>query len=938
MAPYKCHVLGCQTISNISIPSSTRMHRFPKELERCGEWVRLSGNVELLEIPSSNLQHRRVCALHFDEKMYFNKYKIILRVNAVPNTNLPDPLTAEVMSRFPVVMSSPVSLDENLGTSSQSRKRKRSATPATIETNSCKKAKPNAEECVDTSDFPVVTDDVPTFFVSSSEVTAAPKTPIKRTTKASLSRQVGLQRKDRTPRKEALLKLCQEKHLEAQQVRRRLTYAVKKAKALSSRFKSSGDVESSVLQEIKISSAARDLLNWEKRNFGKEIRSRRWLLKEKCFVLAIYKRSPKTYRYLRQHFTLPSERTLNNILQEIKLEPGVSPVFLKIFEKKTFNWVQKDKVGVLAFDEVSADAHLSYNHLMDRIDGYEDFGSRGRTHLKANHVLVFRVRLLNSEIDYPVAFYPVNGTCPKETLAILIEDVIKRMQDIDIKILASVSDQGPTNRGAITILRAKCPQGECDSVYNVGGSHIVHLWDFPHLLKSLRNNLLTSDLNYETGKIAQWRHIIEFFKLDEGICKLSKLKYAHLCPLGRNKMRVSLAAQIFSETNFKGMTTFHSLSAGKHLQDAMQTAELLLSVDRLFDAVNGPSRKDIPKPETRCRVTSESYHHTYWREMVKIMKKWFYTRKDTGEVHIPPCLSGFIDNLRGLGRIWNTIKKLGIEDLNLRDLNQDSLENYFGQIRATCGSTDNFSIPQFVAGMKTVLVQKISANIRGSNCSEADATNLKGFEELLGEVMKCAGGAEHTGQVLLRAYEEGSQPPSSLSKLTRQGPSYTCSTICTKILEATKGCEICKQDLTSSTASSDFTYQNLQENGPGMYHPSPQATNYFLQVQKYVVEHWKEFGWESGVMEKVKNNVSTISPLDWLKCPTHHEMVEKGLQNLVISRVLHLQCTAINNEDIKIRKTRQIGKSIEKQDLPAVLEEDYLNQTDWMLLTGLEGE
>ncbi|KAK3909969.1 DNA transposase [Frankliniella fusca] len=596
----------------------------------------LPGHMHLAE--KYDFEHRRVCALHFDEKMYFNKYKIILRVNAVPNTNLPDPLTAEVMSRFPVVMSSPVSLDENLGTGSQSRKEKRSATPATIETNSCKKAKPNAEECVDTSDFPVVTDDVPTFFVSSSEATAAPKTPIKRTTKASLGRQVGLQRKDRTPRKEALLKLCQEKHLEAQQVRRRLTYAVKIAKALSSRFKSSGDVESSVLQEIKISSAARDLLNWEKRNFGKEIRSRRWLLKEKCFVLAIYKRSPKTYRYLRQHFTLPSERTLNNILQEIKLEPGVSPVFLKIFEKKTFNWVQKDKVGVLAFDEVSADAHLSYNHLMDRIDGYEDFGSRGRTHLKANHVLVFRVRLLNSEIDYPVAFYPVNGTCPKETLAILIEDVIKRMQDIDIKILASVSDQGPTNRGAITILRAKCPQGECDSVYNVGGSHIVHLCDFPHLLKSLRNNLLTSDLNYDTGKIAPWRHIIEFFKLDEGICKLSKLKYAHLCPLGRNKMRVSLAAQIFSETNFKGMTTFHSLSAGKRLQDAMQTAELLLSVDRLFDAVNGPSRKDIPKPETRCRVTSESYHHTYWREMVKIMKKWFYTRKDTGEVHIPPML------------------------------------------------------------------------------------------------------------------------------------------------------------------------------------------------------------------------------------------------------------------------------------------------------------
>lgn len=65
-------------------------------------------------------------------------------------------------------------------------------------------------------------------------------------------------------------------------------------------------------------------------------------------------------------------------------------------------------------------------------------------------------------------------------------------------------------------MRGKCSQGEFDPVYEVHGKKIVHLFDFPHLLKSLRNNLLTSDLEFETNKFARWQNIIDFFKLDEG--------------------------------------------------------------------------------------------------------------------------------------------------------------------------------------------------------------------------------------------------------------------------------------------------------------------------------------------------------------------------------------------------------------------------------------
>ncbi len=51
--------------------------------------------------------------------------------------------------------------------------------------------------------------------------------------------------------------------------------------------------------------------------------------------------------------------------------------------------------------------------------------------------------------------------------------------------------------------------------------------------------------------------------------------------------------------------------------------------------------------------------------------------------------------------MWNSLQRIGVDKLHLRDLNQDHLDKYFGQIRSTCGSNDNPTIPQFAARMNT---------------------------------------------------------------------------------------------------------------------------------------------------------------------------------------------------------------------------------------------
>lgn len=86
------------------------------------------------------------------------------------------------------------------------------------------------------------------------------------------------------------------------------------------------------VDEMLISKGGRRILQGELRNFKRRPRGRRWTLDEKLFALAIYKRSPRVYRFLCKHITLPCESTLKQILQKIPLQPGISGPMMKLLK------------------------------------------------------------------------------------------------------------------------------------------------------------------------------------------------------------------------------------------------------------------------------------------------------------------------------------------------------------------------------------------------------------------------------------------------------------------------------------------------------------------------------------------------------------------------------------------------------------------------------
>lgn len=88
----------------------------------------------------------------------------------------------------------------------------------------------------------------------------------------------------------------------------------------------------------------------------------------------------------------------------------------------------------------------------------------------------------------------------------------------------------------------------------LNNEEIVPLYDPQHLLKCMRNNLLTKNLKFNynlKNQTASWFHIEIFYRLDKqneiyDLRTLPKLTESHIIPSKIKKMRVSVVAQVFS--------------------------------------------------------------------------------------------------------------------------------------------------------------------------------------------------------------------------------------------------------------------------------------------------------------------------------------------------------------------------------------------------------
>jgi len=143
--------------------------------------------------------------------------------------------------------------------------------------------------------------------------------------------------------------------------------------------------------------------------------------------------------------------------------------------------------------------------------------------------------------------------------------VIEAVHLTGLRVVATISDQGTANVGAINILNnetrlyhVKNNSEYYDEFYEVElhdkqRLKLVHIYDVPHLMKCIRNNLLTKNLSYTIDnktKYAKWSHLEDLYNIDSAVpdCKmLPRLTDQHIVRDKIAKMKVKYATQVFSQ-------------------------------------------------------------------------------------------------------------------------------------------------------------------------------------------------------------------------------------------------------------------------------------------------------------------------------------------------------------------------------------------------------
>ncbi|XP_063900839.1 uncharacterized protein LOC135120464 [Zophobas morio] len=486
------------------------------------------------------------------------------------------------------------------------------------------------------------------------------------------------------------------------------------------------------------------------RNVNRKPKGRSFTFEEKADAIAIWKNGPKTYKLLFKMFTLPSIDTLRATLNRVPIEPGINkPIFEVLGKQVSRKMDPKYNLCTLIFDEMSIQPHLDYLPCEDRVVGFEDDGTT-RTKKIADHVCVFMLRGIFGRWKQPVAFAFCKNSMPAVNIVRFYKEIVKEATAIGLNIIASVCDQGTTNSAAIDMLlqdtkrRAILENGTGikENVIRIGDHEIIPLFDPPHLLKSMRNNLLTKDLLYldKAGveRRASWSFFERAYGLDqmlgENVRMMPKITIDHVKPnLRGKKMKVRYASQVFS----RGVSSFMNFCSDRRFGgslplDAQYTSDFFLFMDSVFDSVNG-GFGDCGGKNLRKLVGVNNYHHSCWLEGKRMFSNMRFEPRKAGDQAKPPVLQGWYRTLNGFMIIKETLKKLGYNFFPARAFNQDPLENFFGQLRQYGVRYTNPTCRAFVPFYKSLVMKNFcSYHSRGSNCEQDDDSFMVTIREFLG--------------------------------------------------------------------------------------------------------------------------------------------------------------------------------------------------------------
>ncbi|KAG8174808.1 hypothetical protein JTE90_002571 [Oedothorax gibbosus] len=292
------------------------------------------------------------------------------------------------------------------------------------------------------------------------------------------------------------------------------------------------------------------------RQAGRNEKGRRWTNKEKAFALNIYLHSPAAYKILRRRLHFPHKSTLRRFTLNVVKGAGFCPNLLKCLKTITKKMKdQRDRLCILCWDEMAVKEGLTYCPRRDCVEGLETSNVNPEQVIKplhASHALVFMARGVKKNWKQVLGyFFTSKGASKNVNTVKWVTQSIDILKGCNLKVIATVCDQGPANLGIYRDLGATVD----NPFFMYEGEKIFTLYDPPHLLKSTRNNFKNHGVTFLEKKVgnetqrkmtASWDQVEKLYEHDKEqkfrICP--KLSLKHVRVPGFAKLSVKLAAQV----------------------------------------------------------------------------------------------------------------------------------------------------------------------------------------------------------------------------------------------------------------------------------------------------------------------------------------------------------------------------------------------------------
>lgn len=213
-----------------------------------------------------------------------------------------------------------------------------------------------------------------------------------------------------------------------------------------------------------------------------------------CLLLKM--KSTAAYKHLRKNrmLPLPSPSTIRRYLSASDCYFGFNEMALDHIKKALEGLPVPDRFGSLMWDEMAVKKDITWDAFKLEWHGIDDFGKDVDTQVGdgiADHVLVLMFQPYKSNWVQPFACFASKGTASGVILHEIITKAICTLYRHNAIVKNTVCDGCQSNKSAMNLFGV-CGKSPCKPSFIHPldpSSKIYHVYDPPHLLKCVRNQI-----------------------------------------------------------------------------------------------------------------------------------------------------------------------------------------------------------------------------------------------------------------------------------------------------------------------------------------------------------------------------------------------------------------------------------------------------------------